>query len=87
LLGAAVVVLAALQSLGKHHENWIEYRTTCESLTHEKYLFLTGTEPYDGEDPFHLFVTRIEGMISTENTSWSQHTRSAADESKPDSRN
>jgi hypothetical protein len=30
LLGVAVVVLAAFQSLGQHHENWIEYRTTCE---------------------------------------------------------
>ena len=49
LIGLIVVVLTGFLSLGKHHENWLEYRTTCESLKHEKYLFLTKT----------LYVVRV----------------------------
>ena len=82
LLGVIVVVLAAFQSLGQHHENWIEYRTTCESLKHDKYLFLTTSEPYDVENPFPLFVERAESLISKENRAWSQHTRAGVKKSK-----
>lgn len=83
ILGAVVAILASLLSLNQFQENWIEYRTTCESLKHEKYLFLTRTEPYDEEDPFGLFVQRIESLISKENSAWSQYTRSTAESSKP----
>jgi len=82
LLGSVIVVLAAFQSLGQHHENWIEYRTTCESLKHEKYLFLTAARPYDTDDPFPRFVDRVEGLISKENSSWSQHTRAAVEKAQ-----
>jgi hypothetical protein len=75
LLGAAIAICAALIGLGNYQENWVEYRTTCESLRHEKYLFLTGTEPYDVREPFGLFVQRVEGLVSKENSVWSQHTR------------
>src|SRR5690606_22203920 len=77
VLGAIVVVLASLLSLGKYQENWIEYRTACESLKHEKFLFLTAAEPYQGEDRFSLFVQRVEGLISKENSAWAQQTRVA----------
>lgn len=81
ILGAIVAILASLLSLNQFQENWIEYRTTCESLKHEKYLFLTNTEPYNEEDPFGLFVQRIESLISKENSAWSQYTRSGAESS------
>jgi hypothetical protein len=42
-------------------------------LKHEKYLYLTKTEPYDGEDAFNELVKRVEDMISKENTRWSQY--------------
>ena len=79
VLGAIVAVLASLLSLNQFQENWIEYRTTCESLKHEKYLFLTKAEPYNEDDPFDLFVQRIESLISKENSAWSQYTRSGAE--------
>ena len=82
VLGAVVAILASLLSLNQFQENWIEYRTTCESLKHEKYLFLTNAEPYNEEDPFGLFVQRIESLISKENSAWSQYTRSGAESSK-----
>ena len=86
VLGAVVAILASLLSLNQFQENWIEYRTTCESLKHEKYLFLTNAEPYNEEDPlglFGLFVQRIESLISKENSTWSQQARSGAESSKP----
>ncbi len=74
-LGACIAVCAALIGLGDYQENWVEYRTTCESLRHEKYLFMTKTEPYDIGEPFGLFVQRVEGLVSKENSVWSQHIR------------
>ncbi len=78
ILGALVAVLAAFLSLNQFQENWIAYRTTCESLKHEKFLYLTQVEPYHGKDPFTLLVQRIESLISRENSSWSQQTRDNA---------
>ncbi len=73
LVGMAVAVLASLKGLLQLQENWIEYRTTCESLRKEKYLFQTQTEPYDGSEPFPLLVQRVETLISKENTNWGQY--------------
>lgn len=55
LLGLIVAIITAIVGLYNFQEHWVEYRTTCESLKHEKYLFLTNTEPYNIEDPFPLF--------------------------------
>jgi len=75
LLGVVIAVSAALIGLGNYQENWVEYRTTCESLRHEKYLFLTKATPYDDVEPFNLFVQRVEGLVSKENSTWSQAVR------------
>lgn len=83
ILGGLVVFIASLLSLNQFQENWIEYRTTCESLKHEKFLYLTNVAPYNEKDPVGLLVQRVESLISKENTAWSQYTRSAADASKP----
>ena len=85
ILGAFVAIVAAVLSLYQFQENWIAYRTTCESLKHEKYLFVTKAEPYHEDDAFDLFVQRVEGLISRENSSWSQYTRKGAEASKPQS--
>ena len=87
ILGALVAILASVLSLNQFQENWIEYRTTCESLKHEKFLFLTNTQPYDEDEPFGLFVQRIENLISKENSNWSQNIRSGAQTSRPKSEN
>ncbi|GAB6906454.1 conserved hypothetical protein [Desulfosarcina cetonica] len=83
LLGAVVVVLAAFQSLGQYQENWIDYRSICESLKHEKYLFLTGADPYTAPEAFPLLVQRVENLLSKENRNWSQDTRTGTTQSLP----
>lgn len=82
LLAALIAICAALIGLGNYQENWVEYRTTCESLRHEKYLFLTKTEPFDVPEPFGLFVQRVEGLVSKENSVWSQHIRAQTKSNK-----
>ena len=51
-----------------------------ETLKHERFLFLTRTTPYGGEDPFHLLVKRVEGLTSEEHTKWAEMTGGATTE-------
>jgi ABC-type multidrug transport system fused ATPase/permease subunit len=77
LLGALIAITSSLVSLNQFQENWTEYRTTCESLKHEKFLFLTKAEPYHEDGSYRLFVQRVESLISKENSAWSQYTQAA----------
>ena len=72
LLSAIVAILAGLIALFKFQENWISYRTTSESLKHEKYLYLTKVFPYDKENSLETLVKNVENIISKENTLWKQ---------------
>ncbi len=74
ILGTLVAILSGLSGLLKFQEKWTEYRTTSETLKHEKILFQTQTGPYDNEsDPFKILVPRIENLISKEHSAWSQY--------------
>ena len=75
LLGVLIAICVGLSGLNKYQENWLAYRTTAESLKHEKFLFMTRTTPYDGEDAFAQLVARVEGLISKENSQWATHTK------------
>ncbi len=74
-LGVIIAICAGLSILNKYQENWLTYRTTCETLKHEKYLFLTGCKPYEDESSFNQFVERVESLISKENSQWSRFTK------------
>ena len=71
-MGVLLAVFTAMTSLYKYQENWIAYRTTCESLLHEKYLYITKSKPYHVKDSFNLLVQRVESLISQENSSWAE---------------
>ena len=71
-LGVVIAVCAGVTALNKCQENWIMYRTTAETLKHEKYLYLTKSAPYDGDLAFQYLVERVEGLISRENSQWSR---------------
>jgi|SRR5215470_611845 len=75
VLGLIIAVIAGILGLYQFQENWTGYRTTCEALKQEKYLFLTKTQPYEQSDSFPLFVQRVENLISKEHSSWSQYTQ------------
>lgn len=71
-MGACIAVISGLVSLNKFQENWIEYRTTAETLKHEKFLYITQSHPYNSDDSFNLLVDRIESLISKENSTWAR---------------
>jgi len=80
LLGLVIAAITAVLGLYQFQENWLEYRTTCETLRHEKYLFLAKASPYNKEEPFLLLVERIEGLISKENTNWQSYMKKSVAE-------
>jgi hypothetical protein len=72
--GAFVVVLEGLQQLQQYHETWINYRSVCEQLKHEKFLFLAGARPYAGApNPARLLAERVERLVSQEHAAWVSH--------------
>jgi len=75
LLGVTIAIAAAASSLYKFQENWIQYRTSAETLKHEKYLYITNSTPYSGKDKLEMLVTRIESLISKENSNWSRYVK------------
>ena len=73
VLGVLISTGTFILSLNKYHENWLHYRTTCELLKHEKYLYLTSAGGYAySAAPFQELVERCESIISSENIDWAQ---------------
>ena len=70
-LGVLVTVLEGLLHLNQYQHNWITYRSTCESLKHEKYLYLAKAGPYaTAASPHALLAERIESLVSQEHAKW-----------------
>ena len=70
-LGVIVTVLEGLLHLNQYQQNWITYRSTCEALKHEKYLYLGQAGPYaTGANPHALLAERIESLVSQEHAKW-----------------
>jgi len=70
-LGAVVLILEGFQQLFQYQQNWITYRSTCEALKHEKYLFLAGAGSYaQAVRPEALLSERVEGLVSQEHAKW-----------------
>ena len=73
-LGSVLIaIISGVLALQKFQENWIEYRTTCETLKHHKYRYLTRVEPYSCDDAFQRLVGNVESLISKENTNWAEY--------------
>ncbi|HTS43779.1 MAG TPA: DUF4231 domain-containing protein [Puia sp.] len=72
VLGLLVAIIAGTLVLFKFQEKWIEYRTTAESLKHEKYMFLTQSGPYKTDSSLSNLAERVEYLISKENSNWNQ---------------
>jgi Protein of unknown function (DUF4231) len=72
--GLFILVIEAVQQLNQDQQNWIAYRSTCEALKHEKYLYLAAAGPYGNAENTHrrlaLLADRIEGLISQEHAKW-----------------
>jgi hypothetical protein len=70
-LGGIVLVLEGYQQLSQFQQNWITYRSTCESLKHEKFLYLANAGHYaDASDRTRTLAEQIEGLVSQEHAQW-----------------
>jgi len=70
-LGVQITVIEGVLHLNQYHQNWITYRSTCESLKHEKFLYLHSAAPYlNVTDPHTLLAERIESLVSQEHAKW-----------------
>jgi hypothetical protein len=69
--GALILVLEGLQQLQQYQQNWTTYRTTCERLKHEQFLFMAHAGPYVAEArPEALLAERVESLVSQEHAAW-----------------
>jgi hypothetical protein len=70
-LGVVITVLEGLLQLNQYQQSWIAYRSTCEALKHEKFVYLGKAPPYtDGAAPHALLAERIESLVSQEHAKW-----------------
>ncbi|MHC3129528.1 MAG: DUF4231 domain-containing protein [Candidatus Bathyarchaeota archaeon] len=66
-----VAIGTSLIKMFNYQENWVNYRTTAETLKKEIHYYNAKLFPYhDSKDPEALFVERVENLISRENTVW-----------------
>ncbi len=78
-LGVLIAALEGLLQLNQYHHNWIAYRSTCETLKHEKYLYLANAGPYSTATTAHvLLAERIESLVSQEHAKWASAQEEAA---------
>ena len=70
-LGVVITVLEGMLHLNQYQQNWTNYRSTCEALKHEKYVYVGKASPYAGvADPHALLAERIESLVSQEHAKW-----------------
>jgi hypothetical protein len=70
-LGVLITILEGTLHLNQYQHNWIGYRSTCEALKHEKYVYLAKAGPYAAHpDPHALLAERIESLVSQEHAKW-----------------
>ena len=70
-LGLLITVLEGVLQLNQYQQNWVSYRSTCEALRHEKYVYLGKASPYsEAADPHALLAERVESLVSQENAKW-----------------
>ncbi len=70
-LGVLITILEGLLHLNQYQENWTSYRSTAETLKHEKFLFQAKAGPYaTAADPRVTLAERVEAAVSQENSQW-----------------
>jgi hypothetical protein len=82
--GALIVVLEGVQQLQQYQENWITYRSTCERLRAERFLYLSRAGPYAAGGAEALLAARVEGLVSQENAAWVAHREDASHQTGAD---
>ena len=67
-LGVVITVWEGMLQLNQYPQNWIAYRSTCESLNHEKYVYLGKAAPYENAPDPHALLAEGSNPWSRRNT-------------------
>lgn len=70
-----VVILISMSKHKKYFELHTKYRSTCEKLKQEKFLYLVAASVYDIDDcseRLKLLAQRVESICAHENGEWAQ---------------
>jgi len=70
IISLIVVLLVSLESVYHYREQWMNYRSTEQSLRHEYFLFTSKGGMYairSKAEAYQQFVERVEDLISSEN--------------------
>lgn len=71
-LGVLITILEGLLHLNQYQQLWSTYRSTCEALRHEKYMYLANAGLYAAAtNPRALLAERVESLVSQEHAKWS----------------
>jgi Protein of unknown function (DUF4231) len=71
VMGGTIGILEGIIQLGQFHQSWIRYRSTCEALRSELFLYRTRAGPYSqASDPHALLAERSNSLVSAENSRW-----------------
>jgi hypothetical protein len=80
-LGVLITILEGLLHLNQYQQNWANYRSTCEALRHEKFVYLAKAGPYaSAPDPRALLAERVESTVSQEHAQWASVQQQSAKE-------
>ena len=72
ILGAFIIFIESFIKIYDYKKLWVQYRMASENLNREKLYFETKSEPYDGSEPFKLFVQNCENIMKGENQGWEE---------------
>jgi hypothetical protein len=72
LLGVVIVILQGLQQLFNVHENWIRYRSTCEALRNERFLYGAKAGLYAGgaAEAERRLAEQVGAIVRQEYSRW-----------------
>ena len=69
-VGVVVACLAGVLALQKYEELWTRYRSTCETPTRHRYLYVTQAPPYETQPAFTKLVANVESVMAEERSDW-----------------
>jgi Protein of unknown function (DUF4231) len=83
-LGVLITILEGVLHLNQYQQNWTNYRSTCEALKHEKFVYLGNAGPYaTAPNPHALLAERVESTVSQEHAQWASIQQQAAQQQAP----
>jgi uncharacterized protein DUF4231 len=85
-LGVLITILEGFLHLNQYQQIWGTYRSTCEALKHEKYIYLAQAGQYAGAaNPHAMLAEQVESLVSQEDAQWSAFQQQAGKSQKNNS--